>query len=85
MLWKGGYPFEYTDDWEKFNEISLPEKRKKRFLLWPKHRRYYWCGLYALKKRLKRIKITNLEESYVLLVESDRLLLGIWNVLKKKP
>ena len=22
---KGGYPYEYMDDWEKFNETSLPE------------------------------------------------------------
>ena len=26
MLWKGVYPYEYMDDWEKFNETSLPEK-----------------------------------------------------------
>ena len=23
---KGVYPYEYMDDWEKFNELSLPEK-----------------------------------------------------------
>ena len=23
---KSAYPYEYMDDWEKFNEISLPEK-----------------------------------------------------------
>ena len=23
---KGFYPYEYMDDWEKFNETSLPEK-----------------------------------------------------------
>ena len=23
---KGVYPYEYMDDWEKFNETSLPEK-----------------------------------------------------------
>ena len=24
---KGGYPYEYMDDWEKFDEKSLPEKK----------------------------------------------------------
>ena len=26
LLRKGIYPYEYMDDWEKFNETSLPEK-----------------------------------------------------------
>ena len=26
LLRKGVYPYEYMDDWEKFNEISLAEK-----------------------------------------------------------
>ena len=26
MLQKSVYPYEYKDDWEKFNETSLPEK-----------------------------------------------------------
>ena len=26
LLRKGVYPYEHVDDWEKFNEISLPEK-----------------------------------------------------------
>ena len=26
MLWKGVYTYEYTVDWEKFNEASLSEK-----------------------------------------------------------
>ena len=26
LLQKGGYPYEYMDAWEKFNEISLPGK-----------------------------------------------------------
>ena len=30
MLWTGVYPYEYIDDWEKFNETSLPEKEKKK-------------------------------------------------------
>ena len=25
---KGVYPYEYMDDWEKFNETTLPEKEK---------------------------------------------------------
>ena len=26
LLKKGVYPYKYIDDWEKFNEITLPEK-----------------------------------------------------------
>ena len=26
LLWKGVYRYEYVDDWEKYNETSLPEK-----------------------------------------------------------
>ena len=26
MLQKGVYPYKYINDWEKFNETSLPEK-----------------------------------------------------------
>ena len=25
-LWKSFYPYEYVDNWERFNEASLPEK-----------------------------------------------------------
>ena len=28
LLRKGGYPYEYMDDWEKFNETTLPEKEE---------------------------------------------------------
>ena len=26
MVQKGVYPYEYTDDWKRFSETSLPEK-----------------------------------------------------------
>ena len=28
LLRKGVYPYEYVDDWEKFNEMTLPEKEE---------------------------------------------------------
>ena len=28
LLRKGVYPYEYMDDWEKFNETTLPEKEE---------------------------------------------------------
>ena len=28
LLRKGVYPYEYMDDWEKFNESTLPEKEE---------------------------------------------------------
>ena len=28
LLRKGVYPYEYMDDWEKFNETTLPEKKE---------------------------------------------------------
>ena len=31
LLRKSVYPYEYLDDWEKFNEAILPEKKKEFF------------------------------------------------------
>ena len=28
LLRKGAYPYEFMDDWEKFNETTLPEKEE---------------------------------------------------------
>ena len=39
FLQKDFYPCEYTNDWEKFNEISLLEE--VLFLQSPKYRKYY--------------------------------------------
>ena len=41
LLRKGVYPYGYMDDWEKFNETTLPEKGK--FYSNLKDRRYYRC------------------------------------------
>ena len=30
LLRKGVYLYQYINDWEKFNEITLPEKKKKK-------------------------------------------------------
>ena len=32
LLRKSVYPYEYMDDWENFNETSLPEKEEYRNL-----------------------------------------------------
>ena len=50
FLQKKVYPFDYMDDWEIFNETSLPEK--KRFLQSLKYGSFYWCKLHQRKKSL---------------------------------
>ena len=51
LLWKGVYPYEYMDDWEKLNETSLPQKR--RFLQSLKNGRCYWYRLRAHERVCK--------------------------------
>ena len=41
---KSAYPHEYMDEWEKFNEALLPEKRISWHI---KYGRYYRCRLHA--------------------------------------
>ena len=48
LLRKGFYPCEYIDDWERFNEATLPEKEE----FYSKYGRYYRCRLHAWKKSL---------------------------------
>ena len=74
MLRKGVYPYEYMDDWEKFNETSLPEKED------------FYSHLnmeditdtdYAHAKRVcKDFEIKNSGEYHDLYVQSDTLLLA---------
>ena len=49
-LSKCSLPCQYMDDWEKFNERTLPEKRRSLWQL--RYRRYYRCRLDECEKSL---------------------------------
>ena len=74
LLRRGVYPYEYTDDWEKFNETALPEKEKS----------YRNLSLeditdadYMHAKRVcKDFEMKNLGEYHDLYLKSDTLLLA---------
>ena len=67
---KGGYPYEYMDDWEKFNEKSLPEKKDFNM-------EDITDVDYAHAKSLcKKLEINNLGEYHDLYGQSDTLLLA---------
>ena len=74
LLRKGVYPYEYMDDWEKFNETSLPGKDDF----------YSQLNLedttdadYAHAKRVcKDFEIKNVGEYHDLYVQIDTLLLA---------
>ena len=74
LLRKGVYPYEYMDDWEKFNETSLPGKENFYSHLNVKD---ITNADYAHAKRVcKDFEIKNLEKYHDLYVESDTLLLA---------
>ena len=74
LLRKGVYPYEYMDNWERFDEISLPNKES------------FYSNLnmeniddidYRHGNNVfKRFKLKNLEEYHDLYVQSDTLLLA---------
>ena len=74
LLRKGVYPYEYMDNWERFNETSLPNKES------------FYSNLnmeniddidYRHDNNVfKRFKLKNLEEYHDLYVQSDTLLLA---------
>ena len=74
LLRKGVYPYEYMDDWEKFNETTLPEKEE------------FYSNLnmeditdadYMHAKRVcKDFEIKNLGEYHDLYLKSDTLFLA---------
>ena len=74
LLRKGVYPYEYMDDWDRFNEAKLPNKSD------------FYCSLnmedisaidyrYALKV-FNNFNIKNLGEYHDLYVQSDTTLLA---------
>ena len=74
LLRKGVYPYEYMDNWERFNETSLPNKES------------FYSNLNVENiddidyihgnNVLKRFKLKNLGEYHDLYVQSDTLLLA---------
>ena len=71
---KGVYFCEYMDDWEKFDETSLPEKEYFYSLL---NMKDITDADYAPSKRVcKYFEIKNLGECYDLYVQSGTLLLA---------
>ena len=74
LLRKGVYPYEYVDNWERFDETSLPNKK------------YFYSNLnmesiddidYRRGNNVfKRFKLKNLGEYHDLYIKSDTLLLA---------
>ena len=74
MLRKGAYPYEYVDNWERFNEISLPSKED------------FYSNLNMedindidyrhANNVFKRFELENLGQYHDLYVQSDTLLLA---------
>ena len=74
LLQKGVYPYEYMDDWEKFNETTLPEKEDSYIQL---NMEDITNADYAhAKKVFKDYEIKNLGEYHDLCIQSDTLLLA---------
>ena len=72
LLGKVVYPYEYIDDWEKFNETSLTEKEDCYIHLYMEH---ITDADYAHTKRVcKDIEIKNSGEYCNLHVQTDSLL-----------
>ena len=72
MLPKGLYPYEYMDNWEKFNETLLPETEDFYSLLKMED---ITDAYYAHAKRIyKDFQIKKLWENHYLYVQSNTLL-----------
>ena len=73
MFQKCVYPYEYVDDWKKFNEFSLP--KKKDFYSHLKMEDITDADYTHVNRACKDFKINNLGEYHDLYIQSNRLLL----------
>ena len=74
LLRRGVYPYEHMDDWEKFNEATLPEEEEFYRNL---NMEEITDADYMHGKRVhKDFEIKNLGEYHDLYLESDTLLLA---------
>ena len=73
-MWKGVYTYEYMDDWEKFNEKSLPEIEDFHSHL--KMEDIIDADYAHINRVCKDSEIKNLGEYHDLYVQSDTLLLA---------
>ena len=73
-LKKGIYPYEYMDDWDRFNEEILPDKSDlySSFNM----EEISEIDYRHAKKVFNKFNIKNLEEYHDLYVQSDTLLLA---------
>ena len=83
MFQKGVYPYEYIDDWENFNEGSLPEKNI--FYSHLNMEGITYAEYMHTKRVCKDFEIKNLDEFYDLYFQSNILLFAdvfenFWNM-----
>ena len=74
LLRKGVYPYEYMDNWERFNEMSLPSKES--FYSNLNMENIDDIGYRHGNNVFKRFKLKNVGEYHGLYVQSDTLLLA---------
>ena len=74
MLLRSCYPYDYIDEWEKFNETSLLEKEE--FYSKPNLQHITDSDYMHAERVWKKFEIKNLSEYHDLYIESDTLLLA---------
>ena len=74
MLRKGVYPYEYVDDWEKFNETTLSEKEE--FFSNLNMNDITYADYIHAKRVCKDFQIKNLSKYHDFYLKSDTILLA---------